>query len=670
MSRIKKVIAGVVVTALIAGAASGGAMYIKKSNEKEVLVVSVSSLASDFYSQDTYLDGSVTTNISQNVTVDKDMVIQDVPVQKGDSVKKGDTLITFDMTLVEMELNIARLKRQQLEQDLNKAVNRLKSLQNGGPIVEEDDTLPRSSNDDLTSTGEDDEVSAAGWQGNYLAAAIKPAMLAAAMENIFSDDASDNPGNEVLQSAEIPDVREENPDVDMPEADGQPDSSDGTDLDSGDGFSSDSDFSAGDGSGNGFISGENDPPKATPTPTPKPDSGIDYFDFFTSEDDSGFHDGSPVFYDKLDGDSIPYTGRGSEEEPYIFLCSAATGKISVTGEFLNLMAGFSKDGTRVLNEKGFWYQLEFHERDTITNFEDRTESCIGYYLIDGTLLGSPAEGLAEVEFTVDDATKYEDENPEDPGDSENPGSNNGSVLTRAEAIKQQQNKIASLKLDIQESDINIAKLEKKVQKQVVYSKIDGIVAYVGDSLTGTSSGNAFLVVKSKDGYYVKGSVSELLLDEVKEGTLLNCNSYENGSFEAEVVDVSEYPTTSNNYYYGEGNPNVSYYTYSAMVTDDSVKLSDQDWLNITLKNQVSGAGSFVLDKAFVRTENGVSYVYKDDNGVLKKQILQVGGNVNGGYSVLIKGGLTKDDRIAFPYGKTAQEGVKTREGTLDELYGY
>jgi hypothetical protein len=78
----------------------------------------------------------------------------------------------------------------------------------------------------------------------------------------------------------------------------------------------------------------------------------------------------------------------------------------------------------------------------------------------------------------------------------------------------------------------------------------------------------------------------------------------------------------------------------------------------------------VLDKAFVRTENGESYVYKDDNGVLKKQVLSVGGNVNGGYSVLVKGGITTEDKIAFPYGKTVQEGAKTREGTLSELYGY
>ena len=49
---------------------------------------------------DTTLDGNIVTNVTQNVTVDKDMIIKDLYVQKGDTVKKGDKLMSFDMTLV------------------------------------------------------------------------------------------------------------------------------------------------------------------------------------------------------------------------------------------------------------------------------------------------------------------------------------------------------------------------------------------------------------------------------------------------------------------------------------------------------------------------------------------------------------------------------------------
>jgi hypothetical protein len=133
--------------------------------------------------------------------------------------------------------------------------------------------------------------------------------------------------------------------------------------------------------------------------------------------------------------------------------------------------------------------------------------------------------------------------------------------------------------------------------------------------------------------------------------------------------VSDYPSSDDSYW-NDGNPNVSYYTFYAEITDQSLSLSDQSWVSITLNDSTSSENRIVLSKAFVRTENGSSYVYKDEDGVLVKQFVSVGGSVNSGYSVLITGGLSKDDKIAFPYGKNAQEGVKTKDSTLDEFYGY
>lgn len=641
MSLVKKIIAGVVVTALIAGAAAGGLTYMKKANQTEVSVINVGSIAETYYSQDTYLEGYITTNVSQNITVDKDMVIEEVYVQKGDTVNQGDKLVSFDMTLVEMELNIARLKKQKQEQDLNKAQKRLYSLQNGGPVDESTDTNPGNA-DNLGGSDMDDDLASldTSIRGNYLAAAVIPPILAISFNEggLFDDGSSLDDGDQEPGSGT-----------------GDPSQPSG-----GNGFQSGGDI---------FDSGENDAPKPSPTPTPVLDEDTDYFDPYTTEGIPGISDGEAPFYEKLDENTEPFTGSGTEEDPFVFLCSQATGKVTVTGSFFNKMAGYSADGTRIEHEGGYWFQLEFHQNDKVADFENRKESCIGYYLIDGSMLEKPADMHVEMEFTIEGASQYEDELPPDDGYNGGDGGSSGSTLTRAEAIKIQQNRIASLKIDIQESDINIAKLEKKVKRQMVYSKLDGIVSNVGDPLTGTSDGSSFISIKSKEGFFVKGAVSELMLDQVQEGTLLNCMSYDSGSFEAEVVDVSDYPVSSNNYW-GDSNPNVSYYTYSAVIKDKSVNVSDQDWLNVTLKNNAVTDGSLVLSKAFVRTEDGVSYVYKDDNGVLRKQIITSGGAVNSGYSVLIKGGLTRDDKIAFPYGKAVKDGVKTKESTLEEFYGY
>ncbi|MDO4338173.1 MAG: hypothetical protein Q4C91_08825 [Eubacteriales bacterium] len=653
MSLVKKIVAGVVVTALIAGAAAGGLTYMKKANQTEVSVISVGSIAETYYSQDTYLEGYITTNVSQNITVDKDMVIEEVYVQKGDTVSEGDKLISFDMTLVEMELNIAKLKKQKQEQDLNKAQKRLYSLQNGGPVDESTDANPGNA-DNLSGSNMDDDLASldTSVRGNYLAAAVVPPILAVSFNEggLFDDGSSLNDGSSSGNGNSSDDGNQE-------PGSGQDDSSQSS---GGDAFQSGGDI---------FDSGEDDAPRPSPTPTPALDDDTDYFDPYTTEGVPGISDGEATFYEKLDENSEPFTGSGTEEDPFVFLCSQATGKVTVTGSFFNKMAGYSADGTRIEHEGGYWFQLEFHQNDKVADFENRKESCIGYYLIDGSMLEKPADMHVEMEFTVEGASQYEDELPPDDGYNGGDGGSSSSTLTRAEAIKIQQNRIASLKLDIQESDIDIAKLEKKVKRQMVYSRLDGIVANVGDPLTGTSDGSSFISIKSKEGFFVKGAVSELMLDQMQEGTLLNCMSYDSGSFEAEVVDVSDYPVSSNSYF-SDSNPNVSYYTYSAVIKDKSVEVSDQEWLTVTLKNNEAPDGSLVLSKAFVRTEDGVSYVYKDDNGTLKKQIVTSGGAVNSGYSVLIKGGITRDDKIAFPYAKEAVDGAKTKESTLEEFYGY
>lgn len=686
MKVVKRVIVGVLVVALAAGGIYTGLVHVKKNKVTEVPVTSVSNLMTDWYSETT-LDGTITTNVAQNVNMDKDMIIEKIYVSQGDDVKKGDNLISFDMTLVEMELNIAKLKLQKQEQDLTKAQNRLTSLQNGGPIEDStdstDDTELNSTDgntgdSNMTSTdipsdgsGDDEMQSTTGSlgtavDGSYLASASQPLLLSA-----FTDTAS---VSEESQEADVIDGEEA--------AAGE--TSDGEQLDededsSDDGLIMDPSYQdpavddITDGETPDLNAGDDSTPSVSPTPTPTlgpnelPDPNA------TEEEIPGITDGEPQFYQKLDYTSQPFTGTGTEDDPYVFLVSSAKGKVTVMGSFFNRMAGYSEDGTKVVQKGGSWFQLEFHENDTIADFEDRKLSCTGYYLIDGSLLENPVYMYAETEFTLDDAMKYDDtgdddEIPDDSGDGDD--STDSTTMTREDAIKIQKNKVSSLKLDIEESNLNITKLENKVKNKLVTSKLDGTVAYIGDEATGSYNGDAFLKVKSKDGFYVTGTVSELMRDQMKEGTLLQCTSYDSGSFEAKVLNVSDYPVdSSNNFYYGgDSNPNVSYYTFNAEITDQSLQFTDQDYVTISLKSNKLSKGSLVVMKAFIRTENGTSYVYKDVKGTLKKQQVTVDSIVNSGYYAIVTSGLKSDDLLAFPYGNTVQEGAKTKEVTLDDMY--
>ena len=670
MGKIKKILAGVLVVAIAGSGITAGLMQLKKNSQKTVAVTPVSGLLQEFYTPATTLDGMITSSATQTVNGDKDLIIDQIYVTKGDAVKKGDPLISFDTTLVEMELNIAKLKRQKLEQDLNKAVNRLNSLQNGGPVEETDagaaaDNLNSATGSDNDTTGDDDMTpddtmsSAADMSGNYLAAAFHPLLLSAFTDEGASDAASDNGEGS-------------NGSTDTQDSQNTDESSDTTSVNDTPAYADPSANEFGDGNNdNSFEPGNADTPEVSPTPTPVLDDRTTYFDPYYRKGDPNITDGDEPFYQELDADSVPFTGSGTEDDPYVYLCSSAKEKVTVMGSFFNKLAGYSPDGTKVVNQGGYWYRLEFHQNDTIADYDDLKTSCTGYYLVNGSFLEKPVYEFAEVEFTLADADKY-DKNSDDGGD-DNPGGNDveptETPVSRADAIKYQKSKIASLKLDLQESDIKISQLEKKANKKLISAKLDGTVTYVGDSGSGeTTDGNALIKIKSSDGFYVVGSVSELMLDDFKEGTKLNCTSYTSGSFEAEVMDVSEYPVTGNSYY-GNSNPNVSYYAFTAVVTDKTLQLEDQDW--VTVNYEASAAeNSMVIQKAFVRSDSSKNYVYKDDKGVLKKQEISVGATVDGGYSVIVKGGLSADDLIAFPYGKDVKEGAKTKEVTLDQMYGY
>ena len=286
MKVVKRIIVGVLIAALASAGIYTGLMHVKESKVTEVPVTSVSNLMTDWYSETT-LDGTITTNVAQNVNMDKDMIIEKIYVSQGDDVKKGDNLISFDMTLVEMELNIAKLKLQKQEQDLTKAQNRLTSLQNGGPIEDStdstDDTELNSTDgntgdSNMTSTdipsdgsGDDEMQSTTGSlgtavDGSYLASASQPLLLSA-----FTDTAS---ASEESQEADV---------IDGEEAAGE--TSDGEQLDEDEDSSDDGlimdpsyqdpavdditdgetpDLNAGDDSTSSVS------PTPTPTPTPEP----------------------------------------------------------------------------------------------------------------------------------------------------------------------------------------------------------------------------------------------------------------------------------------------------------------------------------------------------------------------------------------------------------------
>ena len=731
MGVVKKIIAGTVVTSLVVGGVAGAMAFMRRQNEVKVQVCKVGYLAASSYYNDSEmtLEGNVVANATQTISVDKDMIVDQIFVTKGQSVKVGDQLVSFDTTLIEMKLNIEKLKRLRLQLDLNRAIDRMNYIKAGGDYTEDDINgygeyvdSPADKINQADETDDMDEASLSAGPGHRLfavAGRFVP-VFAAAVEDFFgsetAEDLFSSEGEVTDQVVENPDDPAEDPDSDA-EYDEEigDDDFDWDDLDDDDFDLDDEDFfDSSDGMMNymdeddetlGFSSavaftwddeqtdafsggvGTGYYPWLSPSPTPE---------LFASEvEDAGkaigayaeFEDDEIPFYKKLDWDTVPYQGSGSKGDPIIYLCSCAKGKVKVTGGLLNLMAGFDPEGNSVWHEGGYWYQLEFHKYDTIDDVTDRKQSCTGYYLINGGLLNAPVDRFAITEFLLDEAMNYEGEDDEaiddeglldeDAGDllDEDGELDDGELedeeevapVTREEVLNSLKKQIRTMQLDLQESDITISGLEKQVNRKVIYSKLDGSVA----SLSGKTGSSSFMTIKSSEGYFVRGKVSELHLDDIVEGTQLACSSWSGPSFDAEVIDVSEYPTDSENGFYSyDQNPNASNYYFTATILDKEKKVSDSDYLDIKIKEDANASKGIVLEKAFVRSENGRKFVLKDVDGVLQRQYIKVKAIVDGGQSVLIGAGIHKSDLIAFPYGDGVVEGAKTIEVDVSKIKGY
>ena len=211
-------------------------------------------------------------------------------------------------------------------------------------------------------------------------------------------------------------------------------------------------------------------------------------------------------------------------------------------------------------------------------------------------------------------------------------------------------------------------MKKLTSEGVVLAEVDGVIKSVGDMENPPQDGSAFITVSGSEGLYVSGYLSELQLGSVGVGTEIFANSWQSGNrFNATIQSISPYPSKNANVW-GDGNPNVSYYPYTAYIENsEGLKNGEYVDLSMTATYGEDTMNSIFIEKAYVREENGRSYVLKaDENNRLVKQYVETGKTLYG-QAVEIKSGLSMEDRIAFPYGKAAKEGVKVKESSDSEV---
>lgn len=263
-----------------------------------------------------------------------------------------------------------------------------------------------------------------------------------------------------------------------------------------------------------------------------------------------------------------------------------------------------------------------------------------------------------------DTVSTEGISPSDVGEpSELDEGDEGEAVDFKELIKEMEASIFEQKLLIREAELEVKEYKEKLDGKIVYAILDGVV--LSASSTGRGSDNGpIMIITGKKGLYVRGMIKENSLDTVKVGDIVYGSTYGSTSFTAEIVEVSQYPSAATDYYYyGEGNSNESNYPFLAFI-ENTEGLEVDDGVELSLEGEVSEYGysnedGLSLNSALVRTEeNGRSYcLVEGSGGKLEKRYVEVGANEWG--TVEIKSGLSREDYIAFPYGKGVVEGAKT-----------
>ena len=132
-----------VVAVLVVAAALGVWYFLGHRNSEPVNAFPFMQLGMTEYwgdSQESY--GPVTTDKIQTVYVSNTQTVTEILVAEGDTVKKGDLLMTFDTTLSDLSLERERLKVEKLKLQLQDAKNQLAQINAMKPMVIPSETKP------------------------------------------------------------------------------------------------------------------------------------------------------------------------------------------------------------------------------------------------------------------------------------------------------------------------------------------------------------------------------------------------------------------------------------------------------------------------------------------------------------------------------------------------
>lgn len=397
-----------------------------------------------------------------------------------------------------------------------------------------------------------------------------------------------------------------------------------------------------------------------------------------------------ILHEILDDGSQPMKGDGTKKSPYVFLVKNTC---AVMGSFFNKM-----------EERPYWFRLEVREGDQMEG------KLIQAWNGDGSLLKrwhpdsriilenldavtelkdalKPEEIIEETEAEESSIEETEaEESSQVETDSEfidgigewspdfkggwndtwrEEGDQGGESIKDSEALEKElatrkeetRKELKNLELQLRQSELNKKSLENTLEDSSITSAVDGVVENVVNPNDGSFSAlEPIIKVVSQNGLYVIGECKEIMMQSLKKGDTVEGFSYgSGGSFEVEVVEISQFPSKEEHM----EEDNTSYYPFIGYIKDTE-NIIKGEYIKLTIPMGESDEGGIYLGQAFIRRVEGKNYVMKRGaDGRLVRQEVSLGKIVNGENYEIISG-LETSDYIAFPYGKNVKEGQKQK----------
>ncbi len=727
MNKKKRAIAIIVTAAVIAAATFGIIKGVQATQKRSVLVVPASELNYGGWYSFSEMEGVVTSDVSQTIYVADTQTVKEVKVQQGDTVKKGDVLVIYDSRQAAINLEKEKNARDQLQLQMDVAEKNLDTLKKLTPYSETDDpgddggwddfpdepepvipdpiavkvhseltgsAAPFYDNNPETMQGDpgselnpyrflckDGTVIRASFlkQMQKELAKLRKKDKQADLYFVIEVREGDAPTGKLLrawmQNAatlwEIPDdwtgmialskFEDSNPtgpkpsvkpsEKDDDKKDDSSSSSKESSSSSDPSSSSSSDPSSSDSSDSSSDSDSSDSSSDSDSSDSSSDS--DSSDSSSDSDSSDSSSDSDSSDSSSDSDSSDSSDSSSDSD--------SSDSSDDSSDDSTISTAFADDAEDGETAEYVQYFTSGTDLTPVAAKKDRTFGSDGVVM---TALGDE-RSLADLGLIPPDAQYSAEE--------------------IKQSISDQEKVIRDIDLSLREADLKIKEAERALDQETVVSSMNGVVqiAHTADDVP--NDGSAFVQVTSQEGLFVRGGLSELYLDKIKEGDLVNVQSWMSGmACTGTVAEISPYPDESNQFgFYGGGAP-ASTYPLTIHIDDPNASLTEGEWVQFTvLGSGLSGeeagteegdgaaeegsSGDLYLWKAFIREENGEQFVYKrDENGLLKKEVIKTGEISGEGYKIL--SGVAWQDYLAFPYGKNLEEGAATYEGSVSDLY--